>query len=163
MRIRQFISIARENLDAVISPWIVRSRDNDPGSILSRTREIRHARRRNDARTMNFTSARNQSHRYAVGDPTTRFPGVLANHHPRIRITANQIMTQGAANEICTLRRQREFTGYAANAVGSKELSCLGCHCGFADWSLAVPVAFCMITVTRTGSGLATWMRASET
>src|ERR1700722_9912923 len=35
VRVRQFVSIAREYLDAIVSPWIMRGRDHHSGGILS--------------------------------------------------------------------------------------------------------------------------------
>src|ERR1700723_1237300 len=107
-----------------------------------RTRQVGHSRSRNDARAMNFTAARNQSQEHSVRDPGTRLSRILSDHNASMWITANQVMTERAANQISALGSQRELAGHAANAVGSKKLSSLGCHSDFADWPLFVVETF---------------------
>src|SRR5579864_3225831 len=124
--------------------------------MVSRTREVGHPRSRNYTRAMNFTASGNQPQQHAVRNPGTRFSRVLPDHNAGMRVTANQVVTQCPANEIGAFHGQREFAGHAANAVGAEELSSLRCHSDLAGWAPPVTEIFCMMTVTRTGSGLAT-------
>src|SRR5580704_3047914 len=60
MRVGQLVSIARENFDAIVSPWIVRRRDHNPGSMVAGTREVGHPRSRNHTGAMDSAAAGNQ-------------------------------------------------------------------------------------------------------
>ena len=85
-RVRQLVSIAGENFDAIVGPGIVRGRNHNAGGMFPGTREVGHPGRRNHARAMDFTAAGNQSQHHAVRNPGARFPRVLSDHNAGVRI-----------------------------------------------------------------------------
>src|SRR5580693_5032207 len=61
MRVGQLVSIAGENFDAIVGPWIVRCRDHNASRMITRTREVGHPRSRNHTGAMDFAAAGKQS------------------------------------------------------------------------------------------------------
>ena len=166
MRVRQFVPVAGEHLDAIVGPWIVRRRDNHAGGILAGARQVGNARRRYYPRAVNFNSAGGQPQRHPIGDPGAGFTRILPDHRASLSVASLQIMAQRAANHISAVLGQGKFAGDAANPIGSEELSRLGCHAlvvmrKMSRWIAtaqcrSVPGIFSMITVTRTGLGFIT-------
>src|SRR5438105_2398429 len=96
MRVRKFVAIAGENLDPVIRPGIVRRRDYNARVKSLRTRKVGNTRSRDHTRAAHLDSHRLQSLPDPVCNPTAGLACVLSNDDPRLRIAANQIMSQGA-------------------------------------------------------------------
>ncbi len=122
-RVRQLVAIAGKNLDPVIGPRIVRSRNHDPGIEPLRARQERDARCGDHASAARFHAHRRQPLQKTVGDPSTGDARVLSNHHPRLGLHAHQIVPQRPPNPINTVARQREFPRHATNPVSTEELS----------------------------------------
>ncbi len=128
MRVRQFVTVAGKNLDAIVGPGIVRRRDNHPGRILARTRQVSHPGSRDHAGAVDFNSTGSQTVRDPVGDPRARFTRILTDHRSRRRAAVFQIMAQRASDHVSAVLGQGKFAGHTANPIGSKELSRRGCH-----------------------------------
>ena len=166
MRVRQFVSVAGEDLDAIVGPGIVRRRDHHSRGIFAGARQVGNAGRRNYARAVDFNSAGGQPQRHSICDPGAGFARILSDHRASLGVAALQIMAQRAANHIGAVLGQGKFAGDAANPIGSEELSRLGCHAQvvmrkMSRWIAtaqcrSVPGVFSMITVTRTGLGFIT-------
>jgi len=153
--VRQFISIAREDLDAIVSPRIMRRRNDHAGGIFARARQVGDAgvvitpalwtqfrwqlvHGSPDLRSMNSTSA-----------CPARSPPEPVRYFVSDR-------GRSAPDHVGAVLGQGEFAGDAANPIGAEELSRLGCHA----WTVRLKTAqrppapapaFSIITVTRTG------------
>src|SRR5215813_15566477 len=121
MRIRQLKAISGEDLDSVVSPRIVRGRDNYARVKLPRAREIRDSGRGDHACTVDFHAKRHQSRSDPVRDPSAGFARVLANDYSGARVCPQEVMPQCASDHKCAFGGQRELARNASNAVGSKE------------------------------------------
>src|SRR6185436_5654389 len=157
-RVRKLETVAGENLDAIVGPWIVRGGDHDPGIEFSRAREISNTGSGDHARAVNLDTNRMQSESEAIGDPTARLTRVLTNDGAGFGVDGAQIVAQSSADQKNTFMGKREISGYAANTVSTKELA--RSHCGCV---LDGEFSGSIVTVMRTERGLETWMRGSET
>ena len=135
-RVRQFVAVAGENLDPVIGPGIVRSRNHHPSIEPLRPRQKRHARRGNHACASRFHAHRRQPSQKSVGNPAAGDACVLSNYHPRLGIHAHQIVPQRPPDPINAVICQRKFARHATNPVSTEKLSGLR-HESVCRWSLA--------------------------
>ena len=138
VRIRQLVAVAGKNLDPVIRPRIVRSRNHYPCIEPLRPRQKRNSRRSDHARAARIHSHRRQPLQESIGNPATGHPCVLPNHHARLNLGAHQIVTQRPPDPINIVARQRKFPRHATDPVCAKQLSGLRHESVVGLWSSVV-------------------------
>ena len=98
-------SVAGKNFDAVVGPGIVRGGDDDSGGHSAGTRQVGDAGSGDDAGAVNVDADSGQTFGDAIGDPAAGFAGVLADDGFRSGRCADEIVAEGASDEIGALLR----------------------------------------------------------
>src|SRR2546429_190195 len=131
------------------------------GTVPALQQQPRRLRSRPARATRSNRRGRSPPH-HTISDPGTRFASVLPNETRGVHRASKQIVSERTPDQVRALGCEWEFPCHATNSVSSKKLSCWG-HL-LESYCAALPAeARSMITVTRTGLGLATWTRGSET
>jgi hypothetical protein len=113
-------AVAGKNFDAVVGPGIVRGGDDDAGGHAAGARQKGDSGSGDDAGAVHVDADGGETLGDAVGDPAAGFASVLADDGLGAPHGAHQVVAEGAADEIGAWLGEREFSGYAADAVGSE-------------------------------------------
>src|SRR5690349_11093203 len=121
--VRKLVPISAKDLDAVIGPRIMGSRDYNSGVIAKLARQIGDSWGGNYAGRKYVGGCRRETGCNRISDPLARFPRVLTDHYTRALSITREVMAESTSYGEDRVDVQREFTGNATNAVGAKELS----------------------------------------
>ena len=116
----ELVAVGAEDLDAVVPPGIVRGRNHDARRHAVGAREIRDARRGDDAGADHLHLRAAKSSRQHGADPCARLARVLANDHACAGVALGQTLAKRASNGVDRSPVQRILAGDASNSIGSE-------------------------------------------
>ena len=126
-RVGELESVAAEELDAVVSPRIVRGRDDHAGLKSMCPCQEGDGRSGDDARAFDAGSGLAQTGSECGGDPRAGLARIPAEDDFGLCSRLAQGVTQRQATGEDRVCIERKFSRDGANAVGTEERACVGC------------------------------------
>ena len=126
-RIGQFEAVRAKELDAVVLPGIVRSRDHHACVETVRAREKRDRRRGHNARAFDLCACLAQALCQRGRDPRSGLARVAAEKHPGFCCGFSQRVRQRQSHAVNCRGVERGLARDGANAVGAEKFTCGRC------------------------------------
>src|SRR6185312_3919690 len=116
-------SIAAKNLNTVIVPGIMGSRDDHTCCEAVFAGEIRDCRGGDDTRILNGRARFGKSSGKDGGDPGAGLASIHSEDHGGVGRGVFELVREGESHGVDGLWVERRLTGYSANSIGSEECS----------------------------------------